>query len=52
MNTQTCETEYPDIAIITVARYAGVEVLDVLKTPGLDLGRRRSNATSKTCHLS
>ena len=37
MNTQTCENEYPDIAIITVARYAGMEVLDVLSTLGLDL---------------
>lgn len=45
MNTHTCENEYPDIALITVARYAGVELLDILKTLGLDLGQHRSTAS-------
>jgi hypothetical protein len=43
MNTQTCENEYPDIAIITVARYAGIDVLDVLTTLGLDPREKRSS---------
>jgi len=43
MNTQTCENEFPDIAIITVARFAGLEVKDVLKTLGLDLRRYQLN---------
>jgi len=43
MNTQTCENEYPDIAIITVARYAGIDMLDVLTALGLDLRQKRSN---------
>ncbi len=45
MNTQTCENEYPDIAIITVARYAGLEVLDVLTTLGLDLRGNHSTTS-------
>ena len=47
MNTQTCENEYPDIAIITVARYAGMEVLDVLSALGLDLRGHHSNPSVK-----
>ena len=40
MNTQSFDNEYPDIAINTVARYAGVGVLDVLTALDRKLGRR------------
>lgn len=42
MNTQTVDYDYPDIAINTVARYAGVDVLDVLSALGQIFGARQS----------
>lgn len=47
MNTQTCENDYPDIAIVTVARYAGIEVLEVLSSLGIDLREHHSNPSVK-----
>jgi hypothetical protein len=46
MNTQSFDNEYPDIAINTVARYAGVAVLDVLTALGQKLGRRLSHTSN------
>lgn len=39
MHTQTIDTHELDIAISTVARYAGMAVVDVLSTLGWDIGR-------------
>ena len=44
MNTQTFDNDYPVIAINTVARYAGVGVLDVLTALGQNFGSHQSQS--------
>ena len=44
MNAQTFDNDYPDIAINTVARYAGVGVLDVLSALSQKIGSRQSQS--------
>jgi hypothetical protein len=46
MNTGITETEYPDIALVTVAKYAGLNVLDVFAALSQCIEHHHSSVSS------